>query len=186
MIALKDGLPCLEFEAGELVEFRKDWLVSSLAHAAHKAGYPKWWLAGHVAESVTEYLRLHCTDNVVAVSRVVQTVQSVLQVIGYAEVATQFRPSRPPVRISLAELAGAAGNGFELAFFDLLHRRVRHALSHGISQLEFHGLERCVKKLRVRKAWSRDCDALRSEIVDFVREQVTAWNPSGTIHLSVC
>ena len=81
-----------------------------------------------------------------------------------------FAPAPPRVQVSLVELARAAGSGYELAFFELLGRRLRELCREPGSYFELLGLEPCVKLLRARKTWSRDCDALRSEIVGFVRE----------------
>ena len=75
------------------------------------------------------------------------------------------------MKISLVELALAAGAAYELAFFDLLGRRLVEAVRDGGASFELFGLERCVKLLRSKKAWSRDCEALRDEIVSFTREQ---------------
>src|SRR5437868_5013624 len=117
MIAPRQDLPFIQFGDGEIAAFERDWLVRRLVHAAEKAGYPEWWLAEHVAESVTSYLRFRCDENVVPLPRLAQTVQAALQVIGYAEVGQHFDPGPPPIRISLLELAGHAGGGYELAFF---------------------------------------------------------------------
>lgn len=171
MIALKDNLPLVQFESGHVVAFERDWLLRSLSQAAHKAGYQKWWLAEHVAESVTVYL-MHHDENVISVPRLAESVQSVLQVIGYAEIANHFHPSPPPVRISLREIAHAAGNGYELVFFDLLGRRLQGLAETRAVNFELLGLEPCVRHLCAKKIWSRDCDILRSEIVAFVREQI--------------
>ena len=185
MIALRDGLPLVEFESGHVFAFERDWLLRSLGRAAQKAGYQKWWLAEHVAESITTYLR-GCDENVVTMPRLTKSVQSVLQVIGYAEIANHFIPGPPLIRISLNEIARAAGNGFELAFFEMLARRIQDLLGEGAGYFELQELERCVKQLRAKKAWSRDCDALRTEIVAFVREQIGAAHPGQEIafHLS--
>lgn len=184
MIALKDNLPLVEFDSGYVVAFERDWLLRSLSVAAHKAGYQKWWLAEHVAESITSFLRHH-DENVITVPRLEQSVQSVLQVIGYAEIASHFHPGPPPVRLSLREVAGAAGNGYELAFFELLARRLQEIGEMGATWFELHGLEACVKLLCAKKIWSRDCDVLRSEIVAFVREQTGSLHSGAEIAFSV-
>jgi hypothetical protein len=173
MIALKDGLPLVEFDGGQVIAFERDWLLRSLGRAAQKAGYQKRWLAEHVAESVTSYLR-GCEENVVTMPRLTKSVQSVLQVIGYAEIANHFIPGPPLIRISLHELAQIAGNGFELAFFEMLARKIQDLMAAGSGHFELQQLEPCVKHLRGKKTWSRDCDALRTEIVAFVREQIGA------------
>src|SRR5277367_1960448 len=103
MIALKDNLPLVRFDSGHVVAFERDWLLRSLSKAASKAGYQNWWLAEHVAESVTTYFMYH-EENVITVPRLAKSVQSVLQVIGYAEIADHFHPAPPPLRISLREI----------------------------------------------------------------------------------
>ncbi len=186
MIALKDNLPLLRFETGPLVEFEQAWLVRSLARAAHKAGFPNWWLAHHVAESVRAYLFLEFEGTVMGVRQLATAVQSVLQVIGYAEVAHCFEPLPPSASLSLVDFAREAGTGYELAFFEMLDRNIRDLLAARAAHLELRGLERCVKHLRARKCWSRDCETLRAEIVCFVRERVvSAALPGQEIHLTL-
>jgi hypothetical protein len=171
MIALKDDLPVIELATGQAIAFERDWLIRSLSEAARRAGYGKWWLAEHVAESVTTYLRDQRELTVLPLERLTKAVQSVLQVIGYAEVGQHFVPLPQTTQISLVELAREAGTGYELAFFDKLGRRIQELLRERNGHFELLGLEPCVKLLRARKVWSRDCDALRAEIVSFAREQ---------------
>ena len=170
MIALRDELPLVRLGNGDTVAFARDWLLRSLTRAALKAGYAQWWLAEHVAESVTEYLRSQREVNVLPVERLTHAVQSVLQVIGYAEVGRHFSAGRPVIQVSLVELAREAGTGYELAFFEMLGRRIQRLVEEENCHFEFIGLEACVKLLRSRKIWSRDCDVLRAEIVCFARD----------------
>jgi hypothetical protein len=170
MIAFKDGLPVIQMANGQAVAFERDWLVRSLATAAERAGYGKWWLAEHVAESVTSYLRDQKEITVLPVDQLTTAVRSVLQVIGYGEVGQYFEPGPPEVRVSLVELAREAGDGYELAFFAQLHRCLRQLMEAESPHFELLGLEPCVKLLRARKVWCRDCDALRAEIVNFTRQ----------------
>lgn len=171
MIALRDALPLIQLKDGHAVAFERDWLIRSLARAAQRAGYPHWWLAEHVAESVTEYLRHQREATVMPVDQMADAVRSALRVIGYSEVADSFTPGRPTVRISLPELAKEAGFGYELAFFETLGRRILETVRDGGCDFQLFGLEACVKLLRGKKVWSRDCDALRDEIIFFTREQ---------------
>ncbi len=171
MIALRDNLPLIELANGHAVAFEQDWLVRSLARAAHKAGYVNWWLAEHVAESVTEFLRGKDDLNILPVAVLSKAVCSALEVIGYREVARHFAPGRPRVRVSLVEMARTAGAGYELAFFDQLGRMIRDLVEAQECDFELLGLELCVKLLRGKKAWNRECDALRDEIISFTRQQ---------------
>ncbi len=185
MIALKDDFPLVQFDEGRLVAFQTDWLVRSLRRAASRAGYQEWWLAEHVAESVTTYLLAGFEATTVGVERLSAAVRNILQVIGYAEVALHFVPDAPPAKLSLSEVANEAADGYELAFFEILGRRLQELVTPRTTHVELWGLEHCVKRLRSRKIWSRGCDSLREEIVAFVREHISAVNPSRSFILSV-
>jgi len=185
MIALKDGLPLLELDGGRVVALEREWMISSLIQAASKAGYPQWWLAEHVTESIATFLRLCFQENSVTLPRLAEAVQSVLQGIGYEEVAHHFAPVHPPIRVSLLEMAKEAGTGYELAFFQNLGHSLRRMLAAKTDLMELRDLERCVKQLRTKKNWSRDCENLRIEIVAFVREQIHKDSPSRKIHFSL-
>jgi hypothetical protein len=53
----------------------------------------------------------------------------------------------------------------------MLRARLQEVLLDQPGHFSLLGLEACVKLLRARKVWSRDCDALQAEIVSFAREQ---------------
>lgn len=172
MIALRDDFPLVQFPSGRSMAFERPWLARSLARAACEAGYDQWWLTGHVTESVAAYLAGEFTENTVAVARLDVAVRSVLQVIGYPDVANHYVSLPPPVRVSLTRLARQAGCGYELAFFGLLRDELKDAVSSGAQQIELEGLAPCVKLLCSAKNWRRDCSGLRSEIVGFVRGEI--------------
>ena len=174
MVAFKEEFPYLRCESGQLFEFDREWLHAAITRAADQAGYPSWWLTDHVTESIAFYLRLRNDESVVAFSQLSQTVRYVLKVIGYKEIIPHFTPTPPPVSISLVDIAHEAGAGYELAFFDLLEKRINSLLETGVNNIKLCSLHGCVKHLRGVKVWTRACDALRSEIVCFVREKLTA------------
>src|SRR5213079_1284190 len=135
MVAFKEEFPYLRSDSGQLFEFNRQWLHAAITQAANSAGYPSWWLTEHVTESIAFYLRLRNDEPVVAFSQLNQTVRYVLKVIGYQEIVPHFRPTPPPISISLFEIAEAAGAGYELAFFDLLEKRVSAIIATGATSL---------------------------------------------------
>src|SRR5438132_490865 len=173
MVAFKEEFPYLRTESGQLFEFNRDWLHAAITRAADEAGYPSWWLTDHVTESIAFYLHLRNDENVVAFSQLSQTVRYVLKAIGYKEIVPHFAPSPPPISISLLDIAHHAGAGYELAFFDLLEKRISSLIETGADNVQLCSLQSCVKHLRGVKTWTRACDALREEIVCFVRERLT-------------
>src|SRR5881398_1748431 len=141
MVAFKEEFPYLRTESGQLFEFNRDWLHAAITRAADKAGYPSWWLTDHVTESIAFYLRLRNDESVVAFSQLSQTVRYVLKVIGYKEIVPHFTPSPPPVSFSLLTIAQEAGDGYELAFFDLLEKRINTVTGTGADALHFCALQ---------------------------------------------
>jgi hypothetical protein len=178
MIALRDNLPLIRHAGGYVSCFERDWLHRSLVEAAHKAGYEKWWLAEHVIESVVRYLEDQFVGNELCSSGLGRAVRSVLEGIGYGEVAAQFEPLPPARRVSLPELAARAGTGYELAFFQLLESELTLLAGLGVRTLVLDGLQPCVKRLRGAKAWRADCRVLSDEIVDFVRDRLGSATPA--------
>src|SRR2546430_16947366 len=185
MVAFKEEFPYLRTASGQLFEFNRDWLHAAITRAADEAGYPSWWLTDHVTESIAFYLHLRNDENVVAFGQLSQTVRYVLKVIGYKEIVPHFTPSPPPISISLVDIAYLAGTGYELAFFDLLEKRINTLIETGVDNLQLCSLQFCVKYLRGVKTCSRACDALREEIVCFVRERLTPATDFARLNCSV-
>lgn len=174
MIALIDGMPLIELEDGEVVAFDRNWLLRTLLQAAGRAGYPKWWLAEHVAGSVTAYLSLRFEGSVITLEQLRVAVHSALETIGYEEVVPHLELGAPGAALSLETLAREVGSGYELLFFRQLDRRLQTYLARGTTFFEINDLTPCVKLLQARKVWTRQCETLREEIVAFVRNRVAA------------
>jgi len=185
MVAFKEEFPYLRCDSGQLFEFDRDWLHAAITSAADKAGYPSWWLTDHVTESIAFYLQLRNDESVVAFSQFAETVQYVLKVIGYKEIVPYFTPSPPPISILLSDIAYEAGTGYELAFFDLLEKRLNGLIESGVDKLQLLALHPCVKHLRGVKVWTRACDQLGEEIVCFVREKLASTTQAHRIDCSL-
>lgn len=176
MIAFRDNQPLIRFSDGRVIHFENKWLEREVIAAARRAGYSKWWLADHVTESVASYLKNDFAGTVVAIESLCSAVESVLSVIGYPDVATQFETPAPPARLSLIAIAREAGTGYELAFFSLLRRALRESLQAGPERMELTDLQPCVRELRAAKVWRLECSQLLSEIVRFVHQELDACN----------
>jgi hypothetical protein len=185
VIAFRDCLPLLRQAGNGHSAIRRDWLCFCLRRAAEKSGYDRWWPAEHVASSIICYLGTTYPNNVVTVQQLQGIVLSVLEAIGYAELALHFQVLDLPFELSLSNLAREAGPGYELAFFALLKERVRPALSNRASNLDFYGLRSCVLKLQSARTWSRRCSELRNEIVDFLRAQLLHADLKADILLTI-
>jgi len=171
MIALIDDLPVVQFENGCISAFRSEWLRQHLVKAASQAGYRDWWLADHVARSVTNYLITQYSSAVLSAVELRQSVSEVLVTIGYAEIATHFAPTRPARDISLLELARASGP-FELTFFRLLRETLLRELQENTAEICLTQLHLAIKEILGVKLFTNECAALRDEIVAFSRSVI--------------
>lgn len=185
MIALRDNLPLLDWQGDRCAELTREWLLASVSAAATRAGHRKWWLASHVAESVFSYLQNEYDRPTISLGQLEKSVRCVLEVIGFSEIAMEFRMAPPAARISLAELARDAGHGYELAFFDLLRSRLQEALASDAEELELCDAQPAIKLLRSAKTWRRDCSGLLEEVVGFVRNQLTGSLSCRTVRLQL-
>jgi hypothetical protein len=175
MIAFIDDLPLVEFENGHVYTFRREWLQQHLIRAAEQAGYRNWWLADHVAQSVTNYLMTQYEANILSATELRSSVAEVLATIGYSEVAKHFSPTRPARDISLLEIANQSGE-HELTFFSLLREAMMEELHDGVNNIYLIHLSPAAKKLLSVKLFTEDCAALRTEIVEHVRCFVASLN----------
>jgi hypothetical protein len=185
VIAIRDNYPLVRFHDGSVMNYDTDWLASSVVRAAEVAGYKKWWLTPHVTASISNFLQQDFVGNTVTISRLEKAVQSVLQVIGYSDVARCFEPLPPPARLSLVEIARSAGGGYELVFFGLLRGRLQEILGSQARHVEISGLHESVKLLRNAKNWSNDCAVLLEEIVTFIRTEISTSQRAHELNLQL-
>jgi hypothetical protein len=170
MIALRDGMPLIALPDGRTASFDKRWITASLQNAAEHAGYGRWWLAAHIAESVTVYLKRDFDENAVSVTGLESAVIDVLETLGFSDVADHFKLPDPPLTLSLTDLVREAGEGYELAFFHLLGRRIQKVAGSQVGRLEIRDLSDCLSLLERRSKRLRR-RGLREEIVTFIRQQ---------------
>lgn len=185
MIAIRDNYPLVRFRDGTVMSYDRRWLCSAVVRAAESAGYKKWWLTPHVAESVSRFLQQDFNENIVTVSRLEKAVRSVLQVIGYSDVASRFETPPPPVRLSLADLARRAGPGYELAFFGLLRRHLAATIDSPARELELYDARAGVKLLRNAKNWTPDCSLLLNDIVHTIRSGIATSRRAHELHVQI-
>jgi hypothetical protein len=74
----------------------------------------------------------------------------------------------------LQQLAAESGEAFELNFFPRLRDELRSQLRQSPQVLHFRGLRNCVKRLTGARRWTARCQSLQEQIVNFLRECLSA------------
>jgi hypothetical protein len=85
----------------------------------------------------------------------------------------------------LQALASEPGAAFELTFFPRLRDELRTQLQQSPRVLRFRGLRPCVKLLTGARRWNARCQSLQDQIVNFLRECLSAEPHPATCSLVV-
>ena len=78
------------------------------------------------------------------------------------------------IATDLQKLAADAAGAFELTFFPRLREEVRWQLQQSPQVLRFRGLRDCVLRLAGSRRWTSRCKHLQEQIIQFLRECLSA------------
>jgi hypothetical protein len=173
MIALHNNCLIFELHNGESVPCSPDMIAVEIVGEAH--GWLEPETLRHAAASVFHYFKTELARDVVTVGEFSLALEKVLHRLGYSIHAHEpgCSPDESPAA-DLARLARDTGDGLELFFFPRLRHELRDRLRHGPNVVRFRGLRRCVKQLAGARRWSRRCDLLQQQIVEYLRGCLTA------------
>jgi len=168
MIALRHGVPLVSMPNGRYVVFNKQWLISALQQAAATTGHERWLVAFPITDAIIIYLQREFKENSIALHDLEKVIYKMLISLRHDAIASRFSLPDPPVCLSLVDLVHQAGNGYELAFFQLLRKHLQSITQSSSLRLEVEGLEQCLRLLTHRLRLGRH-DILREEIVNYIR-----------------
>lgn len=180
MIAL--AYDCLLFETsnGESIPFSAEMISVELTGDGIGVFDPEF--LKHAASAVFHYFKNDLGRLTVTVGEFAGALEKVLRGFGLqAEAdeqngglpAEQDSPDRRVLKSDLRLLACESGKGFELFFFPRLRDELRQQLLLDPEVLHFRGLRSCVKQLTGARRWSRRCQSLQDQIVEFLRNCFT-------------
>jgi hypothetical protein len=175
---------CLLFElgTGEHIPYSAEMVSSELGGGATELFDPEF--VHHATKAVFHYFKHELGQQTVAVGEFRAALEKVLR--GFAATA---QLSVPPVfqphvqEYDLCRLALESGQGCELFFFPRLRAELQRHLHQAPGAVRFRGLRGCVKQLTGARRWSRRCETLEREIVDYLRQCLTT--ESGPVEFSL-
>jgi hypothetical protein len=180
MIAL--AYDCLLFEtsSGESIPFSAEMISVELTDDGIGAFDPEF--LKHAASAVFHYFKNDLGRISVTVGEFAGALEKVLRGFGLQSESDeqngelpkeQNSPERRVLKSDLRLLACESGKGFELFFFPRLRDELRQQLLLDPEVLHFRGLRSCVKQLTGARRWSRRCQTLQDQIVEFLRNCFT-------------
>lgn len=160
---------CLLFRLanGESVALRAEMITLEVAGAV-APGFDAEFV-NHAASAVFHYFKHELKREAVSLAEFAEALGAVLR--GFASAAERPVAGAEGARVlesDLGRLAREAGDG-ELFFFPKLREELRSRLHQAPRLVRFRGLRGCVKQLSGVRRWSRRCQSLQDQIVEYLR-----------------
>ena len=186
MIALPSSLPLIKIGPDHLAPCDTEWLRRNVRDAAVRAAVPEWF-ADDVVSGVITFLKNHYQGTTITIESLYNRIRDTLENLGLGDLAKELTPGAPPLCISLTDLARKAGDGYELAFFQLLEQRFTSATSNGVEHVYFYGPRNCVQYLTSLSRWTRRSENLQNEITSFLEHEIQkAGTQRPNLSLAIC
>jgi hypothetical protein len=142
----------------------------------------------HAAEAVLHYFKAEKCQHIVSVAEFSEALERVLRGLGLdVKTSESLAPVQESADQNLAEaarvfeadlskLAADSAGGCELLFFPCLRETIHRELELNGKPLvlRFRGLKPCVKRLTGARRWSAHCQVVSDQIVEFLRNCLTA------------
>jgi hypothetical protein len=138
----------------------------------------------HAAASVFHYFKKELDRERVSVAEFVGALEKVLR--GFALTAQLPQPASANVlELDLRRLACGSHEAYELFFFPRLRDELRDRLKLSPQVVHFQGLRGCVKQLLGARRWCSRCRSLHEQIIEFLRNCMSAEADHGDCALLV-
>jgi len=169
VISLIGNRPALQIGRYQVIDYGTDWLDSALHRAARAAECEDFPFVDDIRSGIFKYLETKCPLKLLPLDELYDRMRRMLVKIGCEKIAEKLEPLAPPVTVSLVRTAMEAGNGFELAFFEMLRAELGDLRAAGAEEIRFTGLHESAMILRGTSKWNKQCQALHVEIDAFLR-----------------
>lgn len=168
MISFIGNRPAIQIGTHQVFDYDTVWLEEAIMRAARAANHEDFPLISEIRNGVELYLENKCSLRLLHLSDLFDRLRSMLVKIGCVQIAEKLEPLAPPVTVSLISAAQAAGNGFELGFFEILRTELAELRAAGAEQIHFTGLRESTMILRGTNKWTKPCENLLAEIHSFL------------------
>jgi len=166
MIALRTDCLLFQLTNGESVPCSSEMITVEIVGEAETT--PDQEMLRHAAASVFHYFKVELERESVTVAEFSRALEKVLAHLGYTIHTHESSTA------DLIQLLREAGDSRELLFFPRLRDELRVQLRASPRVVRFRGLRGCVKQLAGVRRWSSRCEELQDQIVNYLRECLSA------------
>ena len=169
MIALASECMLFQMSNGESIPFSADMVSAEML--GETANLFDSEFLRNAAKAVFHYFRHDLGRQSVSMGEFAGAMEKVLRgFILTAKAAAEKRVAQS----DLARLATESGGGCELLFFPRLRDELRQQLRNSPRVLRFSGLRGAVKQLVGAQRWGNRCQDLKEQILNYMRECLSA------------
>ena len=170
MIALHSDYLLFQLNNGESVPCSADMIsVEIIGETGHHLD-PE--MLQHAAASVFHYFKHELDCQTVTIGEFSLALEKALRHLGYTIHAGENAATNRAT--DLASIARDLAGNLELFFFPRLRNELRHQLRQTPALVRFRGLRGCAKQLAGAQRWSRRCEQMQDQIVEYLRGCLTA------------
>lgn len=173
MIALASECLMFETASGDSIPFSAEMISVELS--GDDAGLFDPEFVENATNAVFHYFKHELGRETITVGEFAGALEKVLRGFDFkAELAASETSKTHVLESDLRRLACESGKGCELFFFNRLRDELRRQLQRTPQMVRFRGLRGCVKQLAGVRRWCPRCRTLHEQIVDFLRQCLTA------------
>jgi hypothetical protein len=175
MIALQSDCLIFQLSNGESIPCSAEMITVEIVGSSEEYDALDPKILRHATASVFHYFKTELERESVTVGEFAQALEKALQGLGLTLFAEKCEANpASTMQANLAHIATESADSLELFFFPRLRTELRSQLSHSPRVLRFYGLRGCVKQLAGARRWSSRCDKMEEQIVEYLRQCLTA------------
>lgn len=189
MIRLHSDYLVFELDTGEAIPCSVEAIAFELVEAI--AGMTDRNIIENAARAVVHYFREELKQEAVSIKEFIECLSFVLKGFGF-EIETKNLPSNEPTLDDLEDQLNAndpdstkiytnslvdildnqrkQGSVMEMGFFQELRSTINDDLSHHPDFIQFTGLRPCVQSLLSTNRWTKKCESLSKQLVQYLEE----------------
>ncbi len=173
MICIAGNMPVLQVGEHQISNYDTYWIRRAIENASIRANQPQFSFLDDVYDGIVYYLENKCPLRLLAIEALYTRIRHTLKRIGCEAIANALEVECPPITISLERAAIEAGNGYELAFYQILQTEMMTLKKLGAREVFFSEMRESVLILKQAEKWFDDCDQLESDILLWLKNAGT-------------
>jgi hypothetical protein len=175
MIALQSDCLIFQLTNGESIPCSAEMITVEIVGSSDDYDTLDPKMLRHATASVFHYFKTELERESVTVGEFAQALEKALQGLGLTLFAEKFEKNgATTLEADLASIARESADSLELFFFPRLRHELRSQLRRSPRVLRFYGLRGCVKQLAGARRWSVRCEKMEEQIIEYLRQCLTA------------